>query len=88
MGGLCYMRVHPRDEPGPSRKFEPLAGSHPLVGAEFCPGCLQIFAEGDVTTLVTIGPGADSEERERLRAGRVYNAVAVAAHWACVTGEE
>jgi hypothetical protein len=88
MAGLCYQRVHPRDEPREPRKFEPLSGTHPLVGSDFCPGCLQRFAAGDVTTLVAIGPGNDEAEREKLRTGRVYNAVAVAAHYACVTGEE
>lgn len=88
IAGLCYQRVHPRDEPGEPRKFDPLSRTHPLVGADFCPGCLGTFAEGDITTFVTIGPGGDAEEREKLAAGKVYNAVAVVAHYACVTGKE
>lgn len=52
-----------------------------------CPACREPFREGDYTTLVALGPGGDSEARERAREGRPYNAVALEVHWACCTGE-
>lgn len=55
---------------------------------ESCPACKVAFVEGDMTTLVAIGPGPSEEDRERARDGRPYNAVAVQAHWTCVTGEK
>ncbi len=69
------------------RKFGPKTADHPSVGNP-CPACRDPFAAGDFTTIVALGPGSDPESRERARAGRVYNAVAVEAHWSCVTGEE
>lgn len=69
------------------RRFGPKAADHPSVG-EPCPACRQPFEPGDYTTLVTLGPGDDPDARERERAGRPYNAVALEVHYACVTGEE
>ncbi len=69
------------------RKFGPKTADHPSVGNP-CPACRDPFIAGDYTTIVPLGPGDDPESRERARAGRVYNAVAVEAHWSCVTGEE
>ncbi len=68
------------------RKFGPTTADHPSVGNP-CPACREPFSEGDYTTIVPLGPGNDPEAQERARAGRVYNAVAVEAHWSCVTGE-
>ena len=70
------------------RKFPPLAADHPMVNEQRCVGCDRKFKEGDVTTLITIGPGDDPEARERAFMGRPYNAVARPVHWACATGEE
>lgn len=67
------------------RKFDPLAGDHPLLQQD-CPACRQAFTAGDVVTLVTLGPG--EEARRRAREGRPYNAVTAPVHWACATGEE
>jgi hypothetical protein len=69
-----------------TRKFGPKKADHPGIGNP-CPACKQSFVAGDYTTLVMIGPGDDPDAQERARAGRVYNAVAVEAHWTCVTGE-
>ncbi len=71
----------------PVRKFEPKADNHPTIGQP-CPACDQPFKSGEYTTLLMLGPGDDSEARERARAGRPYTAVAMEVHWACVTGEE
>lgn len=68
------------------RKFGPKKEDNPSIDDE-CPVCLEKFKVGDYTTLVAIGPGADKEQQERARLGRPYNAVALEAHWACVTGE-
>lgn len=68
------------------RKFGPKEEDDDSIGDE-CPGCQKEFKVGDYTTLVAIGPGADKEQQERARLGRPYNAVALEAHWACVTGE-
>ena len=64
------------------RVFGPKLADHPSIG-EKCPGCHEEFTEGDMTTLVTIGPGKDPEEQERARAGRAYTAVAIEVHAAC-----
>jgi hypothetical protein len=64
------------------RKFGPKSEDHPSVGRE-CPACHKVFAAGDFTTLVALGPGDDPEAQERAREGRVYNAVAVEVHWTC-----
>lgn len=53
-----------------------------------CPACGVPFIVGDVTTLVPIGPGDNEEARTKAREGRWYNAVAVEAHYACVTGND
>lgn len=66
-------------------RFGPLAADHPSIG-EICPGCRRPLKAGDVPALVTIGPGEDSDARERAREGRAYNAVAVIAHEECVYG--
>lgn len=80
--------VHPRDEIEP-QKLEPLRAGHELLSFNRgCPACDQPFEPGDVTTLLIVGPGTDPEERERRRKGYRYIARTVAAHWACVTGEE
>lgn len=68
------------------RRFGPKAADHPGIGVP-CPACGQPFKAGDYTTLVEIGPGDDPEAQEKKRAGAPYNAVAVEAHWQCVTGE-
>jgi hypothetical protein len=64
------------------RVFGPKTADHPSIGME-CPGCHTKFAEGDMTTLITIGPGDNEEARERAKAGRPYTAVALEVHSAC-----
>lgn len=71
------------------RKFGPKtkeAAQRDDMEGRKCPGCGQKFSEGDFTTLVGIGPGDDEDERALCREGRPYNAVAIEAHYACVTG--
>ena len=57
-----------------------------------CPICGRPFQAGDYTTLIATAP-ADEEEAEKMRAGRVYNALAAevcwdhAAHISALTGE-
>lgn len=53
---------------------------------ELCPGCKKPFQVGDYTTIVVIGPGDDPEQQAKAAAGRPYNAVAIEAHYSCVTG--
>jgi hypothetical protein len=69
------------------QKLGPKKADHPSVGKP-CPACDVNFGDGDFTTLIPIGPGADREEQALARSGRPYNAVAVEVHWACATGEE
>lgn len=71
---------------GKPRKFGPKQPNHPSIG-EVCPACKVRFKEGDYTTLVVIGPGDDEEAQRKAKEGHAYNAVAIEAHWACVTGE-
>lgn len=68
------------------RRFGPMSSDASLIG-EVCKACQKPFKEGDYTTLVAIGPGDDPEEQAKARDGRYYNAVALVAHWSCVTGE-
>lgn len=67
------------------RKFGPKKADHPSIG-DLCPGCKKPFKEGDYTTLIGIGPGADAEEQAKASAGKAYTSVAIEAHWICVTG--
>ena len=55
--------------------------------AQPCPACRVPFVAGDFTTLITLGPGADPEERAKAAEGRAYNAVALEVHWSCATGD-
>ena len=71
-----------------SRKFGPLTAETLEHTTSPCPACHEPFVVGDYTTLVAIGPGKSEEARERCRDGRAYNAIAVMAHYGCVTGEE
>lgn len=71
------------------RKFSPLGSAHPAVTKPMtCPACDQHFKEGDVTTLVELGPGNNPEAQRLARSGQAYTAVASIVHWACATGEE
>lgn len=67
------------------RAFGPKTGNHPSVG-EPCPACHEPFKAGEWTTLVTLGPGRDPEEQEKMREGRYYTAVAIEAHYECIFG--
>jgi len=68
-------------------KFGPKAGDHPSIGQE-CLACHIPFKEGDYTTLIPLGPGADKEAQEKCREGCPYNAIAVEVHYSCATGEQ
>lgn len=52
-----------------------------------CAACRRRLMVGEIVTLVAIGPGDDVEHRRRAQAGESYHAVALPAHWSCVTGE-
>jgi hypothetical protein len=83
MDGRTRAFAHaPRDAIGP------LAGGDPLLHSSSCPACGKAFKEGDFVTLLPLGPGDDPEEREKARAGRVYNAVAAVLHYSCATGND
>lgn len=69
------------------RPMGPLELDHPSVG-ELCPGCRTVIKPGDYVALVPIGSGDDEDSRRACREGRVYNAVAVVAHYSCATGQE
>lgn len=69
-----------------NRPYGPKKADHPSIGNP-CPACQVPFVEGDWTTLVPIGPGADPEAQAKARDGMSYNAVAIEAHWTCATGE-
>ena len=42
-------------------KYGPKRSDHPSVGKP-CAACGELFAEGDYTTLIELGPGNDPEE--------------------------
>lgn len=63
-------------------KYGPKKADHPSIGKE-CKACHEEFKIGDITTLVTLGPGKDPEERAKSEAGKPYNAVAIEIHYDC-----
>lgn len=66
------------------RTFAPLTNDDPLIyTSEECPACNEWFEIGDVITLVPLGPGPDEEDREKARANRWYNALAIPVHAEC-----
>jgi len=71
----------------PFRAFGPKTDDHPTVGKQ-CPACDVPFQPGDFTTLIALGPGTDTEARERARENRWFNAIAIELHFACATGME
>lgn len=75
------------DDRRPPRKCGPKSPDHPSVGA-LCPACNVPFVGGDYTTLISLGPGASVESRQRAHEGRPYNAVAVEVHWGCAGGRD
>ncbi len=64
------------------RAFQPMAADHPCVGNE-CAVCGSAFIAGDITTVIPLGPGDDSDDQEKARRGGWYSAYAVVAHAAC-----
>lgn len=70
-----------------SRRYGPKPAAHPSLGMP-CLACGQPLGEGELTVLVSLGPGADPERRARARQGRWFTGVALEVHWACATGEE
>jgi hypothetical protein len=79
---MFFYRTNQQPTSGP---LGPKPAGHPSVGA-VCVACGVRLREGDVTTLVPLGPGDDEEAQEKCRAGRFYNAVAVEVHWTCAGG--
>lgn len=53
-----------------------------------CPGCGVALKEGDLVSVLRIGPGADPEQRALARAGLPFQQVCADVHWACATGDE
>jgi hypothetical protein len=69
-----------------SRRFGPRTAERAASDAKDgrnCPACRKPFLEGDYTTLIALGPGDDPEARERCKANRPYNAVALEIHYDC-----
>lgn len=80
----AYLRVQGVTAAHPVTPFAARSG-HWTVGTA-CVACGIDIEDGDLTTLVALGPGSDREERARARVGRWYTAVAIVLHYACVTG--
>lgn len=68
------------------RKFGPRKEDGVSGVGKSCPACSKSFLKGQFTTLVSLGPGDDSEEQKNCREGLPYNAVATEVHWGCATG--
>lgn len=68
------------------KPFQPLSADHPLLKQK-CPGCNEQFKEGDITTLVPIGPGGDEEARKKAQRQKPYTGVSLPIHWTCLTGQ-
>ena len=67
-------------------KFGPKEIGHPTVGG-MCLLCHEVYAIGDYTTILPLGPGGDPESRILCRAGEPYDGIGVEVHWSCGTGE-
>jgi hypothetical protein len=65
------------------RAFGPRSEVYPHDG---CPACGRLFAVGDYTTLIPLGPGDSEEARQKARERRWFNSVAVEVHYVCATG--
>ena len=76
-----------RTNPADRDKFGPKRSEHRSVGKP-CAACQMKFKAGNYTTLIALGPGDSKEQRERARAGRAFDAVAVEVHWVCATGQQ
>jgi hypothetical protein len=64
--------------------FPPLTKLSASAYTDFgCAACGQSLKAGERLTVIPLGPGDDVSERDRARAGRWYNAVAVIAHADC-----
>ncbi len=83
MGGYPELE---RKTPRAPRRYGPLDPDHPAIG-QLCEGCREQLKAGDYLALIVIGPGGDVNAREAAMSGRAYNAVTIAVHWACATGE-
>jgi hypothetical protein len=64
----------------------PLPATNLGVG-EICLFCNQPMQAGDIPALVGDVP-ADEEEREKMLAGKAYNAVADMVHWRCLVEKQ
>ena len=67
------------------RKFAPKEQDTP---EDECPVCGCSFEAGEHVTLIPLGPGTDPVARQAARQGGWFNAIAIEAHWSCVTGDE
>lgn len=67
------------------KKYGPKSKDHPSIG-NICQACRKKFKEGDITTLISLGPGDDEEEMEKCRKGKFYNGVGIEVHYSCATG--
>lgn len=74
-----------RDRLSPKGRFGPTPADHPSIG-DPCHLCGEAIEEGQVPSLVMLGP-ADEEEAAKAEAGRAYNAVAAVAHETCAYPE-
>lgn len=73
------------NQPLQLRKYGPKKEDSPTLG-RCCPICNHYLLIGDYTTLIPLGPGEDPQERRKCRLGQFYNAIAIEAHYDCVTG--
>lgn len=73
------------EEASPRGRFGPLAVDHPSVG-KICPVCDRPMEAGQVPTLIPTAPASD-EDRDKMEAGRAYNAIAAVVHESCVYHE-
>lgn len=67
------------------RKFGPYKNE---TYGRICAACDEPFKNGDYSTLISLGPGDNSDEQRKCREKLPYNAVAKEVHWACATGEK
>lgn len=86
-GTLTYFTMVDPQNPKPQRVFGPKTADHPALGfALQCHKCGAFLREGDMTTLVPVGPGDDDEAQALAREGQPHRQVALEVHVECSDG--
>jgi hypothetical protein len=79
---MSALRCKGGEERAAMRAYEPLTADHPCVDND-CAVCSDPLEEGDVTTVIPLGPGSDEDDQAKAQRGGWYSAYGVVAHASC-----